>query len=113
VLAGSSGGATAEEAVTIANPAAGQCITVVDGYAVPSGTTDYDYSDVFVNPAFGSVAVTDSNAVHTSGGSWTVPGTVTASAAPAAGRALTGPLTVQTADGITIGSGKVIVDSVS
>lgn len=112
VLAGSSGGATAEEAVTIANPAAGQWVALVDGYAVPSGTTGYDYSDVFVNPAFGSVAVTDVNAVHASGGSWTVPGTVTASAAPAAGRVLTGPLTVQTADGIVIGSGKVIINSV-
>ena len=29
---------------------------LVDGYAVPAGTTAYDYVDVFTNAAFGSVA---------------------------------------------------------
>jgi subtilisin family serine protease len=115
VLAASSGGATAVEAVHIANPAAGKWIAAVDGYAVPgaSGTTAYDYLDVFVNPAFGSVAVADTDAAHASGSSWTVAGTVTVNAAPATGRVLTGDLAVRTAEGAAIGTGQVIVRAVS
>ena len=42
-----------EESVTIANPAAGIWLVLVDGFAVPAGTTTYKYVDVFANPAFG------------------------------------------------------------
>jgi hypothetical protein len=87
-------------------------VALVDGYAVPAGTTEYDYLDVFTNPAFGSVAVTDANAARASGTSWTVPATVTATAAPAAGRTLRGQLTVQTDTGVTVGSSLVLVNSV-
>ena len=31
---------------------------------MPAGTTTYNYVDVFVNPAFGTVAVADANAVR-------------------------------------------------
>ncbi|MEA5367816.1 S8 family serine peptidase [Amycolatopsis sp., V23-08] len=102
-----------EESVTVANPAAGIWVALVDGYAVPSGTTEYDYLDVFTNPAFGSVAVTDPVAAHASGSSWTVPGTVTVTAPPAAGRTLRGQLTVKTDTGVTVGSSLVLVNSVS
>ena len=36
-----------EESVSIANPPAGTYTVEVDGYAVPAGTTAYDYRDVF------------------------------------------------------------------
>jgi hypothetical protein len=41
-----------------------------------------------------------------------VPATVTATAAPAAGRILRGQLTVQTDTGVTVGSSLVLVNSV-
>jgi hypothetical protein len=99
--------------VTIANPAAGTWAVLIDGFAVPAGTTTYDYVDVFVNPAFGSVSVTDANALRPAGSSWTVPGSVTANAAPAAGRVLLGNVQVRTDANILVGQGDVIVEAVT
>src|SRR4029434_8772214 len=101
------------EAVSIANPAAGLWKVLVDGFAVPAGTTTYHYLDVFANAAFGSVAVTDANALRPAGASWTVPGSVTANAAPATGRVLLGNVQVRTDTNILIGSGDVVVQSVT
>ncbi|HKQ12863.1 MAG TPA: S8 family serine peptidase [Steroidobacteraceae bacterium] len=112
VQAGSSADGDSEESVTIANPAAGIWVVLVDGFAVPAGTTSFNYIDVFVNPAFGSVAVTDANALRAAGASWTVPGSVTANAAPAAGRVLFGNVRVVTDTNLQVGSGDVIVQSV-
>lgn len=64
VLAGQSADGDSEESVTIGNPAAGAWIVLVDGYNVPSGSTTFYYVDVFTNSTFGSVAVTDANAVR-------------------------------------------------
>ena len=113
VTAGQSADGDSEESVTIANPAAGLWRIFVDGFAVPAGTTSYNYIDVFTNPAFGSVSVTDANALRPSGGSWTVPGSVTANAAPATGRVLYGNVQVRTDTNILVGSGDVIVESVT
>ncbi|MEQ0560781.1 S8 family serine peptidase [Amycolatopsis sp. NEAU-NG30] len=113
VQAGSSADGDSEESVTVANPAAGTWVALVDGYAVPSGSTEFDYLDVFTNPAFGSVAVTDTDTAHASGTSWTVPATVTATAAPAAGRTLRGQLTVKTDTGVPVGSSLVLINAVS
>ena len=46
-----------EEAVTYANPLPGTYTVTVDGYAVPAGTTAYDYRDVYYSNALGTVAV--------------------------------------------------------
>jgi subtilisin family serine protease len=113
VLAGQSADGDSEESVTIANPAAGLWVVLIDGFAVPAGTTTYNYVDVFVNPAFGSVSVTDANALRAAGSSWTAPGTVTANAAPAAGRVLLGNVQVRTDANVLVGSGDVVVESVS
>ena len=113
VLAGQSADGDSEESVTIANPAAGTWVVLIDGYAVPAGTTTYNYVDVFVNPAFGSVSVTDANALRAAGASWIVPGSVTANAAPAAGRVLLGNVQVRTDTNILVGQGDVIVESVT
>lgn len=112
VQAGSSADGDSEESVTIANPAAGTWVVLVDGFAVPAGTTTFNYIDVFVSPAFGTVAVTDANALRPAGASWTVPGAVTANAAPAAGRVLYGNVSVRTDTNLQVGSGDVIVESV-
>ncbi|MGN9774281.1 S8 family serine peptidase [Micromonospora sp. H33] len=112
VAAGQSADGDSEESVTVNNPAAGAWKVRVDGYAVPSGSTSYKYVDVFTNPAFGSVAVTDADAPRASGATWTVPGTVTAKLAPTSGRVLYGNIQVRTDTNILIGSGDVVVQSV-
>jgi hypothetical protein len=112
-VAGQSADGDSEESVTISNPAAGNWVVLVDGYSVPSGSTTYNYVDVFANAAFGSVSVTDANALRPAGATWTVPGSVTANAAPAAGRVLLGNVQVRTDTNILIGSGDVIVQSVT
>jgi subtilisin family serine protease len=113
VLAGQNADGDSEESVTINNPAAGTWVVLVDGFSVPAGTTTYNYLDVFTNPAFGSVSVTDANALRPAGASWTVPGTVTANAAPAAGRVLLGNVQVRTDTNMLIGSGDVVVLNVT
>ncbi len=111
-LVGQSADGDSEEAVTVANPAAGTYRVVVDGYSVPAGSTAYDYLDVFANPKFGTVEVTDVDALRPAGATWTVPGTVTAKIAPAAGRVLLGNVLVRSG-GVTVGSGDVIVQAVT
>lgn len=113
VLAGQAADGDSEESVTIANPAAGVWVTLVDGFSVPAGSTTFNYVDVFTNSAFGTVAVTDANAVRPANGSWTVPGSVNANAAPASGRALLGAVQVRTSTNVLVGSGDVIVQSVT
>ena len=113
VLAGQSADGDSEESVTIPNPAVGTWVVLVDGFAVPSGSTDYDYVDVFTNPAFGSVSVTDANALRPAGSTWTVPGSVTANSAPAAGRVLFGAVEVRTDTNVLVGQGDVVVQSVT
>ncbi len=113
VLAGQSADGDSEESVSIANPAAGAWKVVIDGFAVPAGSTTYNYVDVFTNPAFGAVTVTDANALRPTGATWTVPGTVTANLAPATGRVLLGNVEVRTDAGILVGSGDVVVQQVT
>lgn len=112
VLAGQAADGDSEESVTIANPAAGAWRVVVDGFSIPAGTTTFNYIDVFVNAAFGSVQVTDANALRPAGASWNVPGSVTANVATSAGRVLYGNVRVLTDTNIQVGSGDVIVESV-
>jgi hypothetical protein len=101
-----------EEAVTINNPAAGTYTILIDGYAVPSGSTAYDYLDVFANTKFGTVAVTDASAPRAAGATWSAPAVVTAKDVPAAGRILTGNVFVK-AGSVTVGSGEVRVLNVA
>jgi hypothetical protein len=113
VLAGQSADGDSEESVTINNPAAGDWLVLIDGFAVPAGTTTYNYVDVFVNPAFGAVSVTDANALRPAGSSWTAPASVTANAAPAEGRVLLGNVQVRTDTNVLVGSGDVVIQSVT
>jgi hypothetical protein len=70
--AGASADPGSDEAVTVQHPAAGKWKVVVEGASVPSGQTEYDYSDVVFNQVYGMVAVTDTTAKHQVGSSWTV-----------------------------------------
>ncbi len=111
--AASSADGDSEEAVTVNNPAAGTWVALVDGFAVPAGTTTFDYVDVFSGPSFGAIQIADADAARPGGASWTVTGTVTPGAVPAAGRVLYGNVQVVTNSGALVGSGDVIVQSVS
>ena len=102
-----------EESVTIANPTAATYQVDVDGFDVPAGTTTYNYVDVFENPALGSVSITDADAVHPGGSSWTVNGSATAGAVPEAGRVLLGTVNVITTAGVSVGRGDVVINSVT
>jgi subtilisin family serine protease len=113
VLVAQSADGDSEESVTVANPAAGLWLALVDGFAVPAGTTTYKYLDVFANAAFGDITVNDTNGPRNTGTTWTAPGTVTARAIPSAGRVLLGNVEVRTSDGVLVGSGDVIVQSVT
>ncbi|MFL6141082.1 MAG: S8 family serine peptidase [Labedaea sp.] len=112
VQVGSSADGDSEESVTVNNPAAGLWIVLVRGFRVPAGSTTFDYVDVFNNPAFGSVSVTDANALRTAAATWTVPATVVASSAPGAGRVLFGNVEIRTDANVLVGSGDVIVQAV-
>jgi hypothetical protein len=112
-LRGQSADGDPEESVTIANPTAGTWLVLVDGFAVPAGTTTYNYVDIFANAGLGTVAVTDADATHPGGSSWTVPGSVTAGAVPEAGRVLLGAVKVVTTAGDTVGSADVVVENVT
>jgi hypothetical protein len=102
-----------EESVTISNPKAGTYTVQVDGYAVPSGTTDYDYLDVFFSPALGSLTVPSTAFDLAPGASAPVTGQITANAAPAAGRQLFGEMRVLSDQGAVLGTGSVVVGSVT
>ena len=113
VLAGQSADGDSEESVTVANPAAGLWRVEIDGYSVPAATTSYKYIDLISNAAFGTIAVTDADALRPAGASWNVPATVTANAAPSAGRVLYGNVQVRTNANVLVGQGDVIVQSVT
>jgi subtilisin family serine protease len=112
VQAGSNADGDSEESVTINNPAPGPWRVRVDGFSVPAGTTTYKYVDVLNAPSYGSVSVTDANALRPAGASWNVPGSVTANAAPGTGRVLLGNVQVRTDTDVLIGQGDVIVQNV-
>jgi hypothetical protein len=113
VVAGQSADGDSEESVTLNNPAAGLWRVQVDGYAVPTGTTQYDYFDAYVSAGLGTLTVTDANADHAAGASWNVAGVITPQGQPGAGRVLRGELEVRTSGENVVGRGAVIVQSVS
>lgn len=102
-----------EESVSISNPVAGPYTVEVDGYAVPAGTTLFDYRDVFFSPALGNVAVPATTTALVAGGSTTVSGTVTANALPEAGRQLFGEMNVLSSEGAVLGTGSVQITAVT
>jgi hypothetical protein len=103
-----------EEAVSIPNPAAGTYTVEVAGYSVPSGSTDYDYRDVFFSSTLGTVTVDGSSAVELgTGDSATVSGQVTAAAEAPAGREFFGQVQLVNARGTVAGIGSVKIEKVT
>lgn len=103
-----------EEAVSIASPKAGTYSIKVIGYAVPAGSTAYDYRDVFFSAALGSVSVDGSAPVKlATGASATVTGSVTAAAAAPEGREFFGQVQLVNARGTAAGIGNVKIEKVT
>ncbi|MEQ8143825.1 S8 family serine peptidase [Streptomyces sp. OP7] len=102
-----------DESVSIASPAAGTYTIEVDGYSVPSGSTEYDYLDVFFSPTLGSVTVDGSAPVKLgTGAKATVSGEVTVAAAAPEGRAFFGRVQLVNARGTVAGLGNVAIEKV-
>ncbi len=102
-----------EESVTLPNPAAGTYTVEVHGYSVPAGSTQYDYLDVFFSSALGVLSTTDTTVDLAVGGSATMAGALTAKGSPAAGRQLFGEMRVVSTAGAVLGTGSVVVGSVT
>ncbi len=108
-LVGQAADGDSDEAVSIANPAAGTYTVAVEGYAVPAGTTEFDYRDVFYSTTLGRLAVTGGERTLAAGATITVDGVVTPLAAAAEGRSLFGEMVVRSAAGAVLGTGSVII----
>ncbi|MFB8777774.1 S8 family serine peptidase [Streptomyces broussonetiae] len=103
-----------EEQVSIADPAAGTYTVEVYGYGVPSGSTAYDYRDVFYSAALGTVTVDESTPVKlATGATATVSGSVTAASEAPAGREFFGQVQLLTARGTVAGVGNVKIEKVT
>ncbi|MFJ6644390.1 S8 family serine peptidase [Streptomyces sp. NPDC091290] len=110
----SSADGDSEEAVSIAKPAAGTYTIEVAGYSVPSGTTAYDYLDVFFSASLGTVTVDESAPVKlATGASVEVDATVTAAAEAPAGREFFGQVQLLNARGTAAGVASVKIEKVT
>ncbi|MFJ8599584.1 S8 family serine peptidase [Streptomyces shenzhenensis] len=109
-----SAGGDSEEAVSLAEPAAGTYTVEVYGYSVPAGSTDYDYRDVFFSATLGTVTVDGSAPVKLgTGASTTVTGQVTAAAPAPEGREFFGQVQLVNARGTVAGVGSVQIEKVT
>lgn len=113
-VVGQSADGDSEEAVSLTDPAAGTYTIEVVGYSVPSGSTAYDYQDVFFSAALGTLAVDGSTPLKLgTGDSATVTGSVTAAAAAPAGREFFGQVQLVNAHGTVAGVGSVKIEKVT
>ncbi|WP_079075242.1 S8 family serine peptidase [Streptomyces atriruber] len=113
-VVGSSAEGDSEESVSLKKPAAGTYTIEVTGYSVPSGSTAYDYRDVFFSDALGQVTVDESKTVQLpNGASAQIDAKVEAKAPAAAGRELFGEVSLLNAGGTVAGSGSVKVEKVT
>ncbi|MDI3421836.1 S8 family serine peptidase [Streptomyces luteolus] len=102
-----------EEAVSLAKPAPGTYTVIVDGYSVPSGSTAYDYLDVYFAPSLGEVKVDSGEPLKLANGASAQIGAevVVAGAAPE-GRQFFGEVQVLNSRGTVAGSGSVRIEKV-
>ncbi|MCX5198229.1 S8 family serine peptidase [Streptomyces sp. NBC_00249] len=113
VKVGSSADGDSDEAVSLAKPAAGTYTVKVIGYAVPSGSTTYDYRDVYFSAALGSVQVDEAAAVNlATGASAQVKANVLVTSAAPEGRQFFGQVQLLNARGTAAGTGSVQIEKV-
>ncbi|MFD7092849.1 S8 family serine peptidase [Streptomyces sp. NPDC059896] len=109
---GQSTSAGSAESVSLANPAAGTYTITVDAYAVPAGSTAYDYRDVYYSASLGSVEA-DGPVKLASGASAQVAAEVLVKSAAPAGRQFFGEVQLLNTRGTAAGTGSVIIESVT
>ncbi|RPK64624.1 Subtilisin DY [Streptomyces sp. ADI96-02] len=111
---GSSTSAGSEESVSLVKPAAGTYTIVVDGYSVPSGSTTYDYRDVYYAASLGTIKVDGTKTVELAGGAKAQVGAevLVAGAAPA-GRQFFGEVQLVNKRGTAAGAGSVVIEKVT
>ncbi|WP_329054780.1 S8 family serine peptidase [Streptomyces violaceus] len=113
-LVGMDADSDSEESVSVPRPAAGTYTIEVLGFDVPSGSTAYDYRDVFFSPALGSLTLDDPGPVQLgTGASATVYAHVTAAAAAPESRALIGEVYLLNDRGTFVGKGTVKMGKVT
>lgn len=113
VKVGSSADGDSEEAVSLDKPAAGTYTIKVIGYAIPSGSTTYDYRDVYFSAALGSVQVDEAAKVSlATGASANVAANVLVSSAAPEGRQFFGQVQLLNARGTSAGLGSVQIEKV-
>ena len=111
---GKSADGDSEEAVSLLKPAAGTYTVVVDGYSIPSGTTTYDYRDVFFAASLGTVTTDESKTVQlANGASAQVAASVNVAAAAPEGRQFFGQVQLLNARGTVAGLGSVQIEKVT
>ncbi|WP_199548084.1 S8 family serine peptidase [Streptomyces sp. N35] len=112
-LVGQAADGDSEEAVSIAKPAAGQYVAVVDGYSVPAGTTAFDYLDLYFAPSLGELKVDGSKSIDLAqGASTAVSAEVLVAGAAPEGRQFFGEVRVLNGKGTAAGSGSVRIEKV-
>ncbi|GHJ37585.1 S8 family serine peptidase [Streptomyces sp. TS71-3] len=103
-----------DESVSIAFPDPGTYTVEVAGYSVPSGSTEYDYRDVFYSNSLGEVSVDPSQHVKlASGASAPVSAEVVAKAPAADGRRLFGEVQLLNERGMVAGTASVTIERVT
>ncbi|MFC7220239.1 S8 family serine peptidase [Streptomyces polyrhachis] len=113
VVVGQAADGDSEEAVTLRNPKPGTYTIEVDAYSVPSGSTQYDYSDVYYAPSLGAVGVDPSAVVSLANGASTeVEAQVTVGSAAPEGRTFFGRVELLNEKGTVTGSGSVSIGRV-
>lgn len=114
VQVGQSADGDSEESVSLLNPAAGTYTIWVDAYSVPSGSTAYNYRDVYYAPSLGSVQVDDAKAVKlANGASAQVSANVVAGSAAPEGRQFFGEVQLLNNRGTVAGTGSVQIAKVT
>ena len=113
VAVASSAGGDSEESVSIANPQPGTYTARVNGYAVPAGTTAYNYQDVYFASSLGTLNVSPTPITLGTGKTATLTGSLTARSTPVQGRGLAGNLVLTEPDGGVVGQARVVVKAVT
>ncbi|MET9529582.1 S8 family serine peptidase [Streptomyces sp. NPDC006649] len=111
---GSSAAGGSDESVALLKPAAGTYTVEVDAYAVPAGSTEYGYRDVYFAPSLGSVEVDASKPVKlATGASAKATARIVAAGPAPAGRELFGQVQLLDARGTVAGTGSVRIAKVT
>ncbi|MEO3754933.1 S8 family serine peptidase [Streptomyces sp. B6B3] len=111
-LIGSSASSASEEAITLVDPEAGTYTIEVHGYAVPAGSTEYDYRDAYLSPGLGTVAVEEGLISLDTGESTEVGAEVTVTGSAPEGREFFGAVELRNGAGTPTGTGDITIEHV-